>query len=80
VVTLISDEASHPARGRALMLESLEQHRDVVEAIRARDGAAANRISCRTLYDRYQHYVPREDLRTLRAMLDPRDRDARPDR
>lgn len=73
VVSLISDRVANSRNGRALMMESLEHHREVLGAIRDADGAAASRISCRNLYDYYHGYVSSEDRQALGAMLHPDD-------
>ncbi|WP_426242350.1 FadR/GntR family transcriptional regulator [Nocardioides sp. LHG3406-4] len=73
VVTLISDKVASSQNSKALMLESLEHHREVLAAIRDGDGTAASRISCRNLYDYYNGYVSAEDRPALGAMLHPDD-------
>jgi DNA-binding FadR family transcriptional regulator len=70
VVGLISDKVAHASNGRALMLESLQHHTEVVEAIRAGNGHAAARIARQNLYDYYATYVPAPDQDHLRALLD----------
>jgi GntR family transcriptional repressor for pyruvate dehydrogenase complex len=70
VLGLIADKVSHATNSRALMLESLQHHTEVVEAIRAGDGHAAARIARQNLYDYYATYVPTPDQPPLHALLD----------
>jgi GntR family transcriptional repressor for pyruvate dehydrogenase complex len=70
VLGLISDKIANAANSRALMLESLQHHAEVVEAIRAGDGHAAARIARQNLYDYYASYVPTPDQDPLRALID----------
>ncbi|MGE9807514.1 FadR/GntR family transcriptional regulator [Janibacter sp. G1551] len=69
VLSLITDKVAHSRNSKALMRESLEHHREVVDAIRAGDGPAAARISRRNLYDYYAGYVPKRDRASLLALL-----------
>lgn len=70
VLTLISDRIAHAQNSRALMLESLQHHAEVVEAVRAGDGHAAARIARQNMYDYYAGYVPEPDRETLRALIE----------
>jgi GntR family transcriptional repressor for pyruvate dehydrogenase complex len=70
VLSLISDKVNRAQNSNALMRESLQHHREVLEAIRLRDGAAAAEISRQNLYDYYAEYVPEEDREPLLALLD----------
>jgi GntR family transcriptional regulator, transcriptional repressor for pyruvate dehydrogenase complex len=70
VLTLISDKIAHARNSRALMLESLQHHAEVVDAIRAGDGHAAARIARQNMYDYYAGYVPEPERETLRALID----------
>jgi DNA-binding FadR family transcriptional regulator len=70
VLSLISDKVSRAQNSDALMRRSLQHHRDVLEAIRLRDGLAAARISRQSLYDYYAEYVPEKDREPLLALLD----------
>jgi GntR family transcriptional repressor for pyruvate dehydrogenase complex len=70
VLSLIADKVNHAENREALMRESLRHHREVLEAIRACDGAAAASISRKNLYDYYAEYVPEEDREPLLALLD----------
>jgi DNA-binding FadR family transcriptional regulator len=70
VLTLISDKVAHARNSRALMLESLQHHAEVVDAIRAGDGHAAARIARQNMYDYYAGYVPEPERETLRALID----------
>ncbi|MFG1819549.1 FadR/GntR family transcriptional regulator [Kribbella sp. NPDC049174] len=70
VLTLISDKVAHAQNSRALMLESLQHHAEVVDAIRAGDGHAAARIARQNMYDYYAGYVPEPERETLRALID----------
>jgi DNA-binding FadR family transcriptional regulator len=67
VLSLISDKVARSRNGKALMRESLEHHREVLEAIRAGDGPGAARISRQNLYDYYVGYVPKRDRVALLA-------------
>ena len=70
VLSLISDKIAHAPNSRALMLESLQHHAEVVEAVRAGDGHAAARIARQNMYDYYASYVPEAERETLRALID----------
>jgi GntR family transcriptional repressor for pyruvate dehydrogenase complex len=70
VLGLIADKIANATNSRALMLESLQHHTEVVEAIRAGDGHAAARIARQNLYDYYAAYVPTPDREPLRALID----------
>ncbi|TDD18661.1 FadR family transcriptional regulator [Kribbella turkmenica] len=70
VLSLISDKVAHARNSRALMLESLQHHAEVVDAIRAGDGHAAARIARQNMYDYYAGYVPTPDRDTLRALIE----------
>jgi GntR family transcriptional repressor for pyruvate dehydrogenase complex len=70
VLGLIADKIAHAANSRALMLESLQHHTEVVAAIRAGDGHAAARVARQNLYDYYATYVPEPDQDPLRALID----------
>jgi len=70
VLSLISDKIAHARNSRALMLESLQHHSEVVEAIRDGDGHAAARVARQNLYDYYASYVPKADREPLRALID----------
>jgi DNA-binding FadR family transcriptional regulator len=69
VLGLIADKIAHAANSRALMLESLQHHTEVVDAIRAGDGHAAARVDRQNLYDYYATYVPPADRPQLRALI-----------
>ncbi len=70
VLTLISDKIAHASNSRALMLESLQHHAEVVDAIRSGDGHAAARIARQNMYDYYAGYVPEDERGALRALTD----------
>lgn len=70
VLSLISDKVARSRNSKALMRESLEHHREVLDAIRAGDGAEAARISRENLYAYYAGYVPGKDRGALLALLD----------
>jgi DNA-binding FadR family transcriptional regulator len=70
VLGLISDKIAHAENSRALMLESLQHHAEVVDAIRAGDGHAAARIARQNMYDYYAGYVPEPERETLRALIE----------
>ena len=63
-------KVTHAPNSRALMLESLQHHAEVVEAIRAGHGHAAARIARQNMYDYYAGYVPAAERETLRALID----------
>ena len=69
VLSLISDKISRSRNRRALMLESLAHHAEVLDAVRAGDGQAAARIARRTLLDYYGGYVPKGEREPLRALI-----------
>lgn len=70
VLSLISDKVNHARDRHALMQQSLQHHRDVLEAIRLRNGVSAARISRQKLYDYYAEYVPEKDRTPLLALID----------
>lgn len=70
VLSLISVKVSRSRNSKALMRESLEHHREVLEAIRAGDGPGAARISRQNLYDYYVGYVPKKEQAALLALLE----------
>ncbi|WP_329479336.1 FadR family transcriptional regulator [Kribbella sp. NBC_01510] len=70
VLSLISDKIAHAPNSRALMLESLRHHAEVVAAIRSGNGHAAARIARQNMYDYYAGYVPEPARETLRALID----------
>jgi DNA-binding FadR family transcriptional regulator len=70
VLSLISDKIAHAPNSRALMLESLQHHAEVVEAIRSGNGHAAARIARQNMYDYYAGYVPEPERDTLRALIE----------
>jgi DNA-binding FadR family transcriptional regulator len=69
-LSLISDKIAHARNSRDLMLESLQHHAEVVDAIRAGDGHAAARIARQNIYDYYAGYVPEPEREALRALID----------
>lgn len=70
VLSLISDKVTRARNSKALMRESLQHHKEVLEAIRAGDGPGAARISRQNLYDYYAGYVPKKDREPLLALLE----------
>jgi GntR family transcriptional repressor for pyruvate dehydrogenase complex len=70
VLSLISDKVTRARNSKALMRESLQHHKEVLQAIRAGDGPAAARISRQNLYDYYAGYVPKKDREPLLALLE----------
>lgn len=70
VLGLISDKIAHAPNSRALMLESLHHHAEVVEAIRDGDGHAAARLARQNMYDYYAGYVPDSERETLHALIE----------
>ncbi|WP_020669027.1 FadR/GntR family transcriptional regulator [Amycolatopsis nigrescens] len=67
---LIEDKLVHAEDRRALMRSSLEHHREVLRAVRERDGARACRLGRRALYDYYAEYVPAAERAKLVPLLD----------
>ena len=70
VLGLISTKIARSGNGQALMLESLEHHAEVLDAIRAGDGDRAARDSSRSLYDYYAGYLTQAEGEPLLALLD----------
>jgi GntR family transcriptional repressor for pyruvate dehydrogenase complex len=70
VLGLISDKIAHAPNSRALMLESLHHHAEVVDAIRAGNGHAAARLARQNMFDYYAGYVPDSEQETLRALIE----------
>ncbi|MBB6570468.1 FadR family transcriptional regulator [Kribbella sandramycini] len=70
VLSLISNKIAHAPNSRALMLESLQHHTEVVDAIRDGDGTAAARIARQNMYDYYAGYVPEAEREALQALID----------
>lgn len=70
VLTLIAEKIAHASDRTAQMEESIAHHAEVLDAVRAGDGAAAARIARRNLYDYYAGYVSEEERAFLRALLD----------
>ena len=70
VLALIADKVTRARNSKALMRESLEHHREVLEAISAGDGPGAARISRRNLYDYYVGYVAEGEREALLALLE----------
>jgi GntR family transcriptional regulator, transcriptional repressor for pyruvate dehydrogenase complex len=70
VLTLIAEKLAHAPDRTALMEESISHHAEVLDAVRAGDGAAAARIARQNLYDYYSGYVPADERVFLRALLD----------
>lgn len=69
VLSLISDKISNAHDSRALMLQSLNHHEEVLKSIRSGDAAAAARASRQSLYDYYSGYLPETKREPLRALL-----------
>jgi GntR family transcriptional regulator, transcriptional repressor for pyruvate dehydrogenase complex len=70
VLGLISQKIADAPDQRELMERSLRHHRDVLDAVRRRDGPLAARLARESLYDYYAGYVPEEERPLLRALLD----------
>ncbi|SEP53873.1 FadR/GntR family transcriptional regulator [Amycolatopsis saalfeldensis] len=68
VLELIEDKLSHAPDRTSLMETWLRHHAEVLEAVRAADGASAARLARQALYDNYVEYVP-EDRRALLTPL-----------
>jgi GntR family transcriptional regulator, transcriptional repressor for pyruvate dehydrogenase complex len=68
VLELIEDKLSHAPDRTSLMETWLRHHSEVLEAVRAADGASAARLARQALYDNYVEYVP-EDRRALLTPL-----------
>jgi GntR family transcriptional repressor for pyruvate dehydrogenase complex len=70
VLSLISERVHRTQDSNALMRQWLAHHREVLEAIRHRDGVAAARTSRQNLYNYYSGYVPEEEHEPMLALLD----------
>jgi DNA-binding FadR family transcriptional regulator len=70
VLSLISDKIANAPNSRALMMESLHHHAEVVDAIRDGDGHAAARVARQNMFDYYAGYVPDSEQETLRALIE----------
>jgi GntR family transcriptional repressor for pyruvate dehydrogenase complex len=70
VLGLISQKIAEAPDGRELMARSLRHHADVLEALRARDGARAARLARESLYAYYAGHVPEEERELLHALLE----------
>ncbi|MDT8910397.1 GntR family transcriptional regulator [Amycolatopsis sp. PS_44_ISF1] len=68
VLELIEDKLEHARDRTSLMRTWLRHHAEVLEAVRAADGASAARLARRALYDNYVEHVP-EDRRVLLTPL-----------
>lgn len=69
-LTLIAEKIAHALDRTAQMEESIAHHAEVLEAVRAGDGAGAARIARQNLYDYYASYVPEDERVFLRALID----------
>ncbi|RJK96447.1 FadR/GntR family transcriptional regulator [Vallicoccus soli] len=69
VLGLIAAKIAEAGDRRELMLRSLQHHREVLAAVRARDGARAARLARETVHDYYVGYVPVAERPLLRALL-----------
>jgi DNA-binding FadR family transcriptional regulator len=68
VVRLITERLSGTTEDQA-RAKVLRTHGEILKAIRARDGAAADRRSRRHLFDLYAAMVPPKERRRLEALL-----------
>jgi GntR family transcriptional repressor for pyruvate dehydrogenase complex len=70
VLGLIAEKIATAPDRRELMAESLRHHSKVLDAIRARDGARASRLTRESLYAYYAEHVPEPERPLLKALLD----------
>ncbi|MDA0636847.1 FadR/GntR family transcriptional regulator [Nonomuraea sp. MCN248] len=70
VVNLIAGKLASSDDRVALMRRSIRHHEEVLDAVRAGDGALAARLSRETMYDYYLDYVPADERPALRALLE----------
>lgn len=70
VLSLIADDIAHSDDKTGYMVDSLEVHRQILDAIRRRDGATASRISRRIMFDYYVSHVPVAERAVLEALLE----------
>jgi GntR family transcriptional repressor for pyruvate dehydrogenase complex len=73
VVELIANKIALSPDPTSLMQESLRHHEEVLEAVRARDGARAAQLSRKNLYAYYAQHLPEQDRGLLTALLDQDD-------
>jgi GntR family transcriptional regulator, transcriptional repressor for pyruvate dehydrogenase complex len=71
VVDLITDRLAHAPDRQALMRTYLKHHSEVLQAIRAGDGALASRLSRHALHDSYAEYLAEPDRVLLLPLLEP---------
>lgn len=70
VLNLIADRIVQSPDRRALMRQSIDHHAEVLEAVRARDGALAARLARQSLYDYYAGYLAEPERAALQALLE----------
>lgn len=70
VLDLVSEKIAGASDRKALMLESIGHHEEVLAAVRAGDGPLAARLARRTMYDYYAVYVPEGERPALLALLE----------
>lgn len=70
VLGLIAHKITQSPDSRTLMAMSLRHHREVLDAVRDRDGQRAARLARESLYAYYAEYVPEAERPLLRALLD----------
>ncbi len=73
VLSLISTNVANAVDTPELMAATISYHREVLVAVRDKDGEAAARSSSRSIYDFYNGYLSPDERDFLRAMLHPDD-------
>lgn len=76
VVGLIANKIALAPDRTALMQESLRHHREVLEAVRVRDGSRAAQLARDNLYAYYGEHLPETERGLLSALLDQGERHA----
>jgi DNA-binding GntR family transcriptional regulator len=69
VLELIEDKLEHASNRTSLMRTWLAHHAEVLDAVRAADGAGASQLAKQALYDNYAEYVPAEQRPLLTPLL-----------
>ena len=69
VLELIEDKLEHASNRTSLMRAWLAHHAEVLDAIRAADGAGAAHLAKQALYDNYADYVPAGQRPLLTPLL-----------
>lgn len=69
VLDLIADKIAHAPDARAVMLQTLGHHADVLDAVRAGDGDRATELSRTTLFAYYGGYLTSAERATVAPLL-----------